>query len=347
MGFRFNRRLTIVPGIHLNIGTGGASLSVGPQGASVNIGRRGVYGNVGIPGTGMSYRTRLDRARGGQADTLPDGLSMEIRGDRIAFVDAHGRELPESLRPHAVREHRAEAERLLESAENETVLRLTAMHLDAPAPGRAAPRLAPLREKPTRGSFPDQDAFMAALMGWRAEKANREAGGGGTYDPHDLERALEALEWPRETNISYDFSPDGSVVVLDVDLPEIEDMPGTETTVGRRDLVLRTAPRSASKIADLYSAHVASAVFRLVAVVFARSPAGEVRVSGYTQRTGTTGRLQDEYVVAVTVDRDRWAQIDFMALDRIDPENALRRFGLSMERTGRGALRTVPPCPGL
>ena len=33
-----------------------------PRGASVSFGKRGTYANFGLPGTGLSYRTRLDRA---------------------------------------------------------------------------------------------------------------------------------------------------------------------------------------------------------------------------------------------------------------------------------------------
>ncbi len=57
MGFRFQKRISILPGVRLNLSKSGASWSVGPRGASVNIGKRGVYGNVGIPGSGMTHRS--------------------------------------------------------------------------------------------------------------------------------------------------------------------------------------------------------------------------------------------------------------------------------------------------
>ncbi|WP_067516684.1 DUF4236 domain-containing protein [Endozoicomonas ascidiicola] len=61
MGLRFRKSITIAPGIRVNLGLNGASLSLGPRGASVSVSSRGVYGNVGLPGTGFSYRTRLDK----------------------------------------------------------------------------------------------------------------------------------------------------------------------------------------------------------------------------------------------------------------------------------------------
>ncbi|MDE7065630.1 MAG: DUF4236 domain-containing protein [Desulfovibrionaceae bacterium] len=82
MGFRFRRTVKILPGIRLNIGKRGLSTSFGVRGASVTVGRRGVYGNVGIPGSGLSWRSRLDNVsqkngRSGGAersDRLPQGV---------------------------------------------------------------------------------------------------------------------------------------------------------------------------------------------------------------------------------------------------------------------------------
>ncbi|MCC5854085.1 MAG: DUF4236 domain-containing protein [Idiomarina sp.] len=62
MAFRFQRRVTIIPGLRLNFGKRGVSVSAGIRGASVTAGRRGLYGNLGAPGTGLSYRTRLDKS---------------------------------------------------------------------------------------------------------------------------------------------------------------------------------------------------------------------------------------------------------------------------------------------
>ena len=59
MGLRFQRVLRVLPGVRLNLSKSGVSASVGPRGADVNIGRHGVTTNAGIPGTGLSYRSRL------------------------------------------------------------------------------------------------------------------------------------------------------------------------------------------------------------------------------------------------------------------------------------------------
>jgi hypothetical protein len=59
MGIRFHRRIKILPGVHLNFSRSGVSASIGRRGASVTVGPRGRYVNLGLPGTGISYRTKL------------------------------------------------------------------------------------------------------------------------------------------------------------------------------------------------------------------------------------------------------------------------------------------------
>ena len=59
MGFRFQKRISILPGVRINLSKGGVSTSLGPRGADVNIGPHGVTTNAGIPGTGLSYRSKL------------------------------------------------------------------------------------------------------------------------------------------------------------------------------------------------------------------------------------------------------------------------------------------------
>jgi hypothetical protein len=61
MGFRFQRRLTLLKGLTLNMSKSGPSLTLGGRGASLNLGQRGITGNAGISGTGLSYRAKLSQ----------------------------------------------------------------------------------------------------------------------------------------------------------------------------------------------------------------------------------------------------------------------------------------------
>jgi hypothetical protein len=61
MGFRFNRRVSILPGVRVNFGKTGASVSVGRRGSWLTFGKRGTRATVGLPGTGLSYTTTLSK----------------------------------------------------------------------------------------------------------------------------------------------------------------------------------------------------------------------------------------------------------------------------------------------
>jgi len=57
MGLRFQRRVKLLPGVHLNLSGSGIGLSVSGRGAHVGVTALGQrYTSVGLPGTGLSWR---------------------------------------------------------------------------------------------------------------------------------------------------------------------------------------------------------------------------------------------------------------------------------------------------
>jgi hypothetical protein len=61
MGWRFQRRKRILPGVTLNVGKRGAGLSAGRTGARVSAGRAGLTATLGLAGTGLAYIWRRKR----------------------------------------------------------------------------------------------------------------------------------------------------------------------------------------------------------------------------------------------------------------------------------------------
>ena len=53
--FRFYRRVSIFPGLSVNVSKSGPSLTVGMRGAHMTFGSKGIRKTVGIPGTGIYY----------------------------------------------------------------------------------------------------------------------------------------------------------------------------------------------------------------------------------------------------------------------------------------------------
>jgi uncharacterized protein (TIGR03382 family) len=61
MGWRFQRRKKLLPGLTLNVGKRSASLSAGRRGAKVSAGTRGVGATLTLLGTGLAYLWRRRR----------------------------------------------------------------------------------------------------------------------------------------------------------------------------------------------------------------------------------------------------------------------------------------------
>jgi tetratricopeptide (TPR) repeat protein len=59
-GLRFRKSINLLPGVRLNISKSGASVSVGPRGAHITSGPRGTFFNLDLPGSGLSYRKKIE-----------------------------------------------------------------------------------------------------------------------------------------------------------------------------------------------------------------------------------------------------------------------------------------------
>ncbi|SFB86640.1 Protein of unknown function [Marinospirillum celere] len=164
MAFRFRQHLRIAPGIRLNFGKRGVSLSAGVRGATVTAGQRGVHGNVGLPGSGLSYRTRLDKTprqrqraqeeearqyRHQHQQELQDGASEMARvrlilndKGQLRIEDVNHQEITGNVRRRLLQDYREDIQEWLEiecERINGDMDLLQNLHLDTLAPDAPAP----------------------------------------------------------------------------------------------------------------------------------------------------------------------------------------------------------------
>lgn len=160
-----------------------------------------------------------------------------------------------------------------------------------------------------------------------------------------LEESLQDIAWPRETAVDFEINDGGATVLLDVDLPELEDMPTKLAAVPSRGLKLSVKEMPTVKVQKLYSDHVHSIAFRLIGEVFAALPAAtNVTFSGYSQRRNkATGQLSDEYLISVKAQRPDWQAVDFKGLGEIEVAQALSRFELVRDQLKSGAFKAITP----
>jgi hypothetical protein len=86
MGFRFRKRLRIIPGLWLNLSKKGTSLSVGGRGATINVNRQGVQETLSLRGSGVSYRTR--RRKFGKPGAYPNAPHQPVTAAHVVYLIA-------------------------------------------------------------------------------------------------------------------------------------------------------------------------------------------------------------------------------------------------------------------
>jgi exonuclease VII large subunit len=160
-----------------------------------------------------------------------------------------------------------------------------------------------------------------------------------------LTAELSELDWPRETLVDFDIDLASKRVYLDVDLPEIEDIPARSAEFGARNRRLLIKDKSDRQRREEYARHIHGIILRLAGVVLGLLPGIErVVVSGYSQRLDSaTGHINDDYLLSVAIDKACFAELNFEQLEQVDPIAALERFDLRREMTKTGIFRPGTP----
>lgn len=185
MGLRFSKRITIVPGIRLNISGSGISTSVGPRGLSLTMGKNGTYLNAGLPGTGLSYRERLDRSGRRTAlgsTTDPAGYSGPVKvkvadDGSLVISDLEDNELPAHIVKRVRLEKAEEIQELLEKAAtkvNQALEECLAVHFATPQPGSLPALPPPFAQNEPRRPAAEAPGLLDRML-LRSARMEREA----------------------------------------------------------------------------------------------------------------------------------------------------------------------------
>lgn len=372
MGTRFRRSIKIAPGVRMNVGKRGiGSFSVG----KTNFGSRGIYQNFNVPGTGFTYRAKVVGGASNKTSKTKAQAQKPSSNTKIQLIlhhedgsvelqDMKGNPLPQSIARKVKSQNRPIIESFLEQEcekHNGEVESMINLHIHTPKPsgeidwnpqpiepelkkyGPLDSLLSKRRKKIEEENERLQEQYNQAMQHWEYAKK-------GIYTDVDLmasvlESALSSIEWPRETLISFDIVDKGKKVLLDVDLPEVEDMPTTKANVNKRQLKLTVKDRSQSQIRQEYVRHIFAIAFRLIGDIFAFLPASqEVIFSGYSQRPDkSTGHIKDDYLLSVKVNRSDWERLNFSSLELIDPVECLSQYEVRWNATKTGVISAIEP----
>jgi hypothetical protein len=315
-------------------------------------------------------------------EVIPITATITEAGELI-LKDPDGAPLPKAAREAAISRNQAALTDLLVQRGTElnawfdTLIR---PHLRTLAPGSLSATFVPEPFELPRPEKPEKEApgmlgswfggqeraearyneeladYRTALSEWHAAEENQRAcqeaarsrhakllSGDPIAEQGRFEERLAAINWPRQTAVSYQVV--GAELQASVDLPEIEDMPAETAKVHRDEMRINLDRKSEPKLRLDYATHVHSIAFRVAGEAFAAMPTIlSVIICGFSQRQSrATGRLEDEYLYSVRIDRAGWERINFSMLDAIDPVDALARFDLRRDMTSTGLFRPIIP----
>lgn len=312
---RFRKTVNICKGVKVNLSKSGMSCTVGVKGLSVNVGRNGVYLNTGIPGTGLYDRRKI--AGGRSAQTKRRTEEIDVR-DYELCLDEDGQVL--ILRRDGRRASDDEARRL----------RRTDWYA-----GESTALMAQLKAEMNAES----DAFVSV------HRHAQRVGPLGT--PEDaaaveqrIERWLRELTLPVEFSVQYEYSSAGTLM-LDLDLPEIEDLPeqkAVEMTGGS----VKPRAKSLRELREEYQTCVLGLAVFFASSMFALSSGiRQVLISGYTQRRDRkTGEMEDCYIFSIAFEREAFERTD---VGNEDPCRFCDRFRSRINVLSTGEFKRIEP----
>jgi len=364
-------------GSSFSFGPRGASLTTGKRGTFVNTGIPGTglssRAKIGGPPAGRAATSGMTSVK----------LTCRVHDTgELQFVDGDGNPVPDQWVEIAKKQNRDALTGLIQEACDkitDEVQALARIHLSTPDPSAAlqfvpepfderapvlpaeikpglfAGLLASRREAIAEVNRAARDAYRRELEAWKQRRAEHEAAQErqkalieqARSDPAAMETFFEgrmqALEWPRETEVAFEIG--GGKVALDVDLPEIEDMPSKVAAVPARGLKLSVKEMTPAQVQKLYLGHVHGVLFRLIGEAFAALPAVDtVTASGYSQRPDPkTGNVVDDYLLSVRVSREHWRGLNFGNLVALDPVEALGSLGALRNMQRGGKLLAIQP----
>ena len=157
-----------------------------------------------------------------------------------------------------------------------------------------------------------------------------------------FEDVLEDIDWPTEGDISVDTDELKRLFSIEVELPDIEQLPSEDVAAYKRGIGLSVKPFPQRKKQQRFCSYAHSMLFRLIGEAFTvHSDINTVLATAFkTEINDATGQANNVYLISVLVHRKQWTRLNFQNLDAVDPIIALGRFNIARSLT---KMRTLIP----
>lgn len=200
--------------------------------------------------------------------------------------------------------------------------------------------------------------YARALDEWEARKAQWEAenddvalslpqsaSADQAFTPDFIEQQIEkwisTLELPVDFALQYDYDENSGVLWVDLDLPELEDVP-TEKAVELKSGQVKAKDKSQKELRQDYVTCVFGLAVFFASYLFCLSPhIGQMVISGYTQRRNErSGEMEDHYIYSIVFDRDAFEKGRHK---KDEPYTFCQNFRNRVNLLSTSELKTIEP----
>ena len=151
---------------------------------------------------------------------------------------------------------------------------------------------------------------------------------------------LASCELPIEMNVDYEWNPAEGSMYLDVDLPEIEDLPSTKL-VKTESGKLKDKKKTQTELRGEYARLVFGLAVFITANAFNVSPVvKKILISGYTQRENKDGILNDDYIYSIRFTRNMFEGVNF---SEVSPRDFCLQVDHRCNMTSTSLFRKIEP----
>ncbi len=155
-----------------------------------------------------------------------------------------------------------------------------------------------------------------------------------------VEDWISSCELPVEINVDYEWHQNTHIMYLDVDLPEIEDIPENEAVRLANGSIVEKKKTQAILKQEYVKLVFGLAIF-ICSNIFNISPAiHRIVISGYTQRRDKIGEIVDEYVYSIKFTRNIFENT---ILPNVDPKDFCMRFENRCNVTNSMIMKKIKP----
>ena len=170
---------------------------------------------------------------------------------------------------------------------------------------------------------------------------NKRISGDASYIMDTSIKMIEEITLPVDFSVDIQYDDTNKTLCIDLDLPEIENMPdkkATELASGK----VKVKDKTQKELKKDYATCVTGMAFYLAGICFNISPKiRQITVSGYTQRTSKkTGNIDNDYVYSVIFYREKFSTLN---VNSLDPVEAITNFEHRLNVTATFEMKTIEP----